>query len=313
MAMSWLTILAAGAPVPVYAVMGPNALAPVERLLARPGLRRVASPRAAAVLLVAGDVIADHREALDRVHDQVPAPRAVVEWDALHDPPEREILDRWREILGGAAGAPDRLPDTPPNPWKGEGDFGQGGEGMMGGVPYGRPMAMAMQMDPGDGLQLDSYTARFGPFSAVLPPGLTLEVTLKGDLLRGCKVLSPPYSQGEDADTPALCAARMLRLLGLADAADRLIRGKAPRTFGALRAVPPGLATLGETDARARLARWLEGVPAPADAAALFDALEGLEWSEAMLALNSVTPGELQDAAVAARGRASHGAEEADA
>ncbi|BBI65518.1 hypothetical protein HSBAA_PA_1210 (plasmid) [Vreelandella sulfidaeris] len=63
---------------------------------------------------------------------------------------------------------------------EGEGDFGQGGEGMMGGVPYGRPMAMNMQEDISDGLTLDSLTFRLGPFFMAFPPGMAAEVTLQG-------------------------------------------------------------------------------------------------------------------------------------
>src|SRR3546814_20246746 len=77
----------------------------------------------------------------------------------------------------------DRLPDEPQVAWRGKGDHGQGGEGMMGGKPYGRPMAMTDE-DLRDGLALDAYTACFGPFLSVLPPGLMLELTLLGDVIQ---------------------------------------------------------------------------------------------------------------------------------
>lgn len=294
--MSWLARLAAGAPAPVYPVIGEGAQPRVERLFASAALERARSPRAAALLLVSGDIPEAQREALDRVHDQVPRPRLSLRWDG-DDGIEERLLDAWRTLCAGATGDADRLPDEPPNPWEGEGDFGQGGEGMMGGVPYGRPMAMTGE-DVRDGLELDRYTARVGPFAPMLPPGLVLEVTLQGDVIVACEVLSPPYAQPEDADDPALCAARMLRLLGLPGPADRLIRGGAAHAIGARSAIPRGLGRLENAgDARKRFADALCGRNGGA-ADGIFDTLIGLEWSEAALALASVTPSALRQAAL---------------
>lgn len=294
--MTWLAALAAEAPVPVYPAVGPGCLAAVERLLAGPRLARAVSPRHAAMLLVAGDMPAERAGALDRLHDQVPKPRLCVRWDGRDPAVEQRLVDGWRALCTGASGAPDRRADTPPNEWRGRGDHGQGGEGMMGGVPYGRPMAMTGD-DIRDGLALDRYTARIGPFAPMLPPGLVLEVTLAGDVIAAARVCAPPFRQPEDADAPVLCAARMLRLLGLAAAADRMIAGGRPPAPWACCAVPSGLACLdGEGDARARLRRWLAGRPTRG-AGGLFGTLAGLEWSEAVLALASVTPSALERAA----------------
>src|SRR3546814_18792006 len=71
---------------------------------------------------------------------------------------------------------------------------------MMGGKPYGRPMAMTDE-DLRDGLALDAYTACFGPFLSVLPPGLLLELTLQGDVIQSAKVLRAPFAQ-DGADAP---------------------------------------------------------------------------------------------------------------
>jgi hypothetical protein len=71
------------------------------------------------------------------------------------------------------------LPDEPPSPWRGEGDHGQGGEGMMGGKPYGRPMAMVGN-DP-DGLMLGELATSLGPFFPGLPSGLQLELSMQGE------------------------------------------------------------------------------------------------------------------------------------
>lgn len=53
---------------------------------------------------------------------------------------------------------------------------------MMGGTPYGRPMAMTG--GDRDGLALDQLRLRLGPFLDALPAGLVLDVTLQGDVLQ---------------------------------------------------------------------------------------------------------------------------------
>lgn len=63
---------------------------------------------------------------------------------------------------------------------------------MMGGKPYGRPMAMPTD-DLRDGLQLDPLSFSSGPFSAVLPPGLGASLTLHGDVIAEFEVASRPY------------------------------------------------------------------------------------------------------------------------
>src|SRR3546814_3144822 len=103
---------------------------------------------------------------------------------------------------------------------------------MMGGKPYGRPMAMTDE-DLRDGLALDAYTACFGPFLSVLPPGLLLELTLQGDVIQSAKVLRTPFAQ-DGADEPLRRVARLLRLLGLAGAAERFLRA-VPAQTGDLR------------------------------------------------------------------------------
>ncbi len=298
MGVSALLRLARTAPAPVFAAPGPGCAAAVDRLLARPSLRRVETPRAGAILLVAGAIPDRAAEALDRLHDQLPHPRRTIRWDGAEEI-EPHLLDAWREILDGGDTEPDRRPDTPPNPWQGEGDHGQGGEGMMGGTPYGRPMAMTGP-DIRDGLQLDRYTARVGPFAPMLPPGLVLELTLQGDVIVEAGVQAPPFDQPAQADAPELGAARMLRLLGLDDAAEVLLRGGRPRALGIRRAVPRGLGRIGGADARDRLSSWLAGQTVSVDPPALPDLLAGLEWSEAALVLASLPPSALSAAAAEA-------------
>ena len=87
-----------------------------------------------------------------------------------------ELLRRHR------ASSPDVLPDLDPAPWRGVGPFGQGGTGMTGGVPYGRPLAG--RADDRDGLKLDQILVRVGPFLPPFPPGLLLDVKLQGDVIQ---------------------------------------------------------------------------------------------------------------------------------
>lgn len=207
MAVSVLRKLAASAPVPFFAAVGADARERVEDLALSPGLEQVASPRHASILLIAGQIREADREALQRVHDQLPHPRATLCWDADAelDLPDVTRLDAdadpattmqtlYRDLLAGTrASETHLLPDEPPAEWRGLGDHGQGGEGMMGGVPYGRPMPMPPQPDIRDGLNLDPYTARFGPFLPLLPDGLVLELTLQGDVVQSAATVAPPF------------------------------------------------------------------------------------------------------------------------
>ena len=95
------------------------------------------------------------------------------------------------------------LPDEEPALWRGVGPFGQGGEGMMGGVPYGRPMAMRGP-DLRDGLELDRLPVRLGPFFPPLAgasfgfPGATgpvLDLELQGDVVQEVRLGPNPFGR----------------------------------------------------------------------------------------------------------------------
>jgi len=322
MAVAALRRFALRGPVPVHAVVGRNASAAVDDLSLDPRISVQQSPRHAAILLVAGPLRGEDRSDLCRLHDQLPHPRATVFWRtdpeiAIADPTVVSADDGAAETISGVyrslleeerRSEPDLQPDVPPNPWRGKGDHGQGGEGMMGGTPYGRPMAMTDD-DLRDGLQLDPYTAEFGPFLAVFPPGLKLRITLQGDVVQSAEVLRPPLPQEEQPGASAALRliARQLRLLGLPDHAARALRlasagegepadvrrlRRLVKWSGANQAIPPGLGLVGETDVRDRLSAWWEMASGrPADPQSpdgkLVDLLPGLEWNEAMLVLNS--------------------------
>ncbi|HEX6257540.1 MAG TPA: hypothetical protein VFZ70_17150 [Euzebyales bacterium] len=213
--------------VAVAIAAGAGAWEATQELRGVPGVRVVTTPRHAAVLLVAGTIDDEDREPLQRVHDQLPHPRAVVAWrpaGAARDVPAQvvdEDLDaviaqvhRSRSVVIAepARGARDLLPDTEPNAWRGVGPFGQGGEGMMGGTPYGRPMTMTG--DDRDGLALDQLDLVLGPFLDPLPGPVTLHVTLQGDVLQDAELTVRRARDewfGEPADPDLRTARRLLR------------------------------------------------------------------------------------------------------
>src|SRR3546814_17035378 len=103
------------------------------------------------------------------LHDALPFSRRLPAGDAMA---VRRVAVEL--IIGGRPSEPAALTDVEPAVWRGVGPYGQGGTGMTGGVPYGRPL-------PGwaedrDGLKLDQLQLRLGPAYPGLPPGLVLEI-----------------------------------------------------------------------------------------------------------------------------------------
>lgn len=259
---------AATAPVPVYVIAGGGASDAVDRLWLRPDLRLELSPRAANVLLVVGRPMPGQAAEIQRAHDQMSLPRATVWWagradgppplpDCIVLPPGAEVeavvavlRDVGTALLTGArpSSAPV-LPDVPPNPWRGVGPYAQGGKGMTGGAPYGRPLASRAK--DRDGLELDQLVVRIGRAFPVLPAGLGLTVRLQGEVVQAVEVDAAEPTPTADSvlgarpDAPFLAAlagpvslaeleqararhhlraiARALRLLGAAGPADRVL------------------------------------------------------------------------------------------
>ena len=209
MAVNWLSKLVNQTPVPVFPVVGRAGEAALEALYLSPAVTVAQSPKYARALVVLGAIDATDQQAFRRVHDQVPAPRITAWFSTTKVPHELSgsaIVVEAAEDLGQriqravqALDVGDQsvdvnlCPDEPPAPWKGVGD-GHGGEGMMGGKPYGRPMAMP-EDDLRDGLQLDPLVFSIGPFSPVLPPGMVVKVTLHGDVIAGWDLVSRPYER----------------------------------------------------------------------------------------------------------------------
>ena len=195
---STLARLAAGAPTPVFAASGLGAGAQVQDLGLHHQLRFVDTPSAASILLVAGGIPDTLAQSLFRLHDTMPHPRCTAWWPLgasaglwlANFPHHVAIESNIPERLGAVHGElvygqrpsePPILADEDPAPWRGIGPYGQGGTGMTGGTPYGRPMA---ELGPDrDGLRLDVLPLNIGPFFPRFPAGLTLELKLAGDVI----------------------------------------------------------------------------------------------------------------------------------
>lgn len=205
-----LNSLAARAAAPVFIARGVGSLPVVNALKTRADVTLVHTPRQASILVVAGTIPATMYPGLVLLHDQLAPPRGVVL--AMSDLPAdlpgprfqnpevavspedtaETVVSMHRALLFGARrpSAP-LLPDVEPTPWRGIGPYGQGGKGMTGGTPFGRPMPTVA--DDRDGLKLDRLNVRVGPFLPFLPPGLALEVGLQGDLVQEVAVLKNPF------------------------------------------------------------------------------------------------------------------------
>ncbi len=207
--MGLLTAAASRADVPVFPVPGAGGREAAEALWRVPGVRVVDTPRAAMVLLVIGRLTRALLPSTLQVHDQMPGPRATVWWPPTQLPDDG-LVAALPNVVTTAAGDihglrtvfsdlltgrrpsdPPALPDIESPRWRGVGPYGHGGEGMMGGVPFGRPMA-EMTDDP-DGLMLDQLPLHVGPLFPALPAGLVLHLGLAGDVLRGVTVGDNPY------------------------------------------------------------------------------------------------------------------------
>jgi hypothetical protein len=199
---------AATAPIPVFAVAGPGAREAIQDLRLRPELRLLDMPRPASVLLIAGSVSGAFALPLARIHDSMAHPRATILWTGdgqwrpalsgiaqpavVEADPVAAAVAMYRDLVTGRRPSePPILPDIDPVAWRGVGPYGQGGSGMTGGTPYGRPMA-ELAPDP-DGLRLDVLPMAVGPFFPRFPAGLVLDVRFSGDLVLDATVGEPTF------------------------------------------------------------------------------------------------------------------------
>ena len=206
---SVLARLAGRAPVPVFPVVGAGGRRAATALRTLHGIDVVTTPRAAVVLLVVGRVTRALLGPVLALHDQLPGPRAAVQWRVdggdgddlagvlpalvVTPPGDGQRLQRLMgELLSGARpSSPPALPPVEPAAWRGVGPYGQGGAGMTGGVPYGRPLPG--WADDRDGLKLDQLKLRLGPAFPPFPPGLVLDVEVQGDVLQTVSVGDNPF------------------------------------------------------------------------------------------------------------------------
>ncbi|MBW3646017.1 MAG: hypothetical protein KY441_11000, partial [Actinobacteria bacterium] len=211
---SGLARLAGRAPVPVFPVVGAGGRRAATAVRTLDGIEVVTTPRAAVVLLVVGRVTRALLGPVLALHDQLPGPRAAVQWRVAGDdgdggdggdlagvlpalvvtpPGDGERLHRLMgELVSGTRpSSPPALPPVEPAAWRGVGPYGQGGTGMTGGVPYGRPIPG--WADDRDGLKLDQLKVRLGPAFPPFPPGLVLDVEVQGDVLQTVSVGDNPF------------------------------------------------------------------------------------------------------------------------
>ncbi len=203
MAMNLASTLATAARIPVLCLAGEGGRQARRMVHLATRLRPVNSPRHAAILLLTGRIAPSMAPEICRIHDQLPAPRGVVLWNCHSGTdflggtaliksfdsivPTSAIEDLYGDLLAKKqASSPLFGPTENPVAWQGKGDHGQGGEGMMGGKPYGRAMAMTGE-DLRDGLELGKTTMDLGPFLPWMAPGLTLSLTLQGDVIQQLK------------------------------------------------------------------------------------------------------------------------------
>ena len=211
--------LAEGAPARVFALVGLDAPRDVSELRLHRDIRLVDAPRSANLLLVVGTLPSSMHAAARQIHDMLAQPRCTLRW-TVGDATDTELFPHAERLTVPADGTapedavqrlafelrkmhvallrgdrepePPLLPDVDPAPWRGIGPYGQGGTGMTGGAPYGRPMAE--RAPDRDGLELDQLPVRVGPFFMPFPAGLVLDVKLQGDVIQEAIVPGNAFS-----------------------------------------------------------------------------------------------------------------------
>ena len=211
-----LSTFARGAPVRVFIILGIDPPADPALLYLHPDVIVLDSPRSATILLIAGAVPTAMRDAVKHVHDEMAQPRCTVRWTgrsgdssasstvtlgAQYDVSTADmkvLVATLRRaqcdlITGAQASEANELRSTSRAQWRTVGPHGQGGTGMTGGVPYGRPMAERAR--DRDGLELDQLPLRIGPYFNAFPAGLILDVQLQGDVVQEVIVSAHPVAR----------------------------------------------------------------------------------------------------------------------
>ncbi|MBE4718031.1 hypothetical protein [Pseudarthrobacter sp. AB1] len=223
----------------------------VERELARRGWVEALSPADADILCVCGEVPGGQADAIHRLWDQLPGPRARVSVEQTDDVGAR--LDGCVAELLDTAGQRRQEAERRLQPDDDDSDDGGMDHGQMddGGMDHGGMDHSGMdhgQMDmpmPGgiplagegtdrDGLNLDVLKVPLGPYLPLWPAGLVLHCELQGDVVFGSAIdfpLGAPET-GPASNPPGRAslihhldlASRLLRLAGAAASATRTRR-----------------------------------------------------------------------------------------
>lgn len=172
-----------------------------ERVLRLKDWPPAATPAQADVLLIAGPDCPDLHAAVNRLWQDLPAPRARVHAIGAGD--VETALNAGQARLGSLdgqrtqAGAPDKIRGAGGD----EGDRnrghggpqGHGGHGGHDGDAMGMPggLPMAERGEDRDGLTLDQLHVPLGPLLTDWPAGLTIRVTLQGDVVQEAEVGEP--------------------------------------------------------------------------------------------------------------------------
>lgn len=176
------------------------------------------TPRDADLLLLCGEIPASWRTEVETLFETMGLPRAVLWLQPAAPAPtlnvlplklrlEEQAIGRFdsarfaRSLLADRVARQALLPNEAPAPWQGVGPYGQGGEGMMGGKPYGRPMAMTAD-DP-DQLMLDDVPTHLGPFLPYWPAGLGLTLRMQGERIRVCETVRNFFAEKRTPDKQA--------------------------------------------------------------------------------------------------------------
>ncbi|MFD6951208.1 hypothetical protein A6A08_23870 [Nocardiopsis sp. TSRI0078] len=213
----WLLRRAVPCAFVVTAIGGTGARLAVERTLRECGWKQALSPAEADLLVVCGPEHADMDEAIGRIWGQMPGPRARVRAESanaavrLLDEARVDLLDLTRQ-----RGDADERDRTAREQAESESD-GDEGMPMPGGVP------MADRGEDRDGLKLDQLHIALGPALPDWPAGLSLRLTLQGDVVQEAQTSivggspttvpfwsSPPSEAGSPPAQASFRAARAL-------------------------------------------------------------------------------------------------------
>ena len=207
----------------------------VERELTSRGWVEALSPADADILCVCGSVPDGQAEALDRIWDQLPGPRARVNVERPDDAGTR--LDGCVAELLDTAAQRRRETDRKVQP-DDDGDNGDGGGEMdHGGMDHGGMDhsgmdhgGMDMPMPGGiplagegtdrDGLNLDVLKVPLGPYLPLWPAGMVLHCELQGDVVFGSTI---DFPFGTPKSVPASDPDERASLIHQLDLASRLL------------------------------------------------------------------------------------------